>query len=427
MSTTTSTIPYILTGTGITLYLDNKPYTTSRTSNNFSAVLEVLKDSTKSHDERSSTIKSLLNVKEKTKALLGTGRFTFDTETEALLLDGKPTTQFISSKVMELFHNGLDISPVLNFLNKLQENHSYRSVQCLYGFLEANNIPLTPDGDFLTFKKVRKDYKDYYTGEMDNSIGSKPELERNQVNEDPNITCSNGLHVCAEHYLNHYHGNEGRVMVCKVNPAEVVAVPHDYNNSKMRVRTYEVVSEIPESDAKKYFDAPVMSGTEYVDEEDDSDFYNDDDILDYSEAEYDPETDMEKWDIKTIDVCGFKVGLTFQGTDDENVVYMFSFTSSTTGKTVEVIERGENYTECVEAFVENHYVTVDTYLVEMLGVTYNGDVIRDCTTVERYSELPPEDTYFATHKVFREKYPDKTFELTKVVSKKVVKTTAKLV
>jgi hypothetical protein len=33
-------------------------------------------------------------------------------------------------------------------------------------------------------------------------------------------------------------------MICKVNPADVVAIPNDYNNTKMRVWTYEVVGEV---------------------------------------------------------------------------------------------------------------------------------------------------------------------------------------
>jgi hypothetical protein len=53
----------------------------------------------------------------------------------------------------------------------------------LYGFLEKGNLPITNDGHFLAYKKVRKDYKDCHSGTMDNSIGQVVEMERNQVDD----------------------------------------------------------------------------------------------------------------------------------------------------------------------------------------------------------------------------------------------------
>jgi hypothetical protein len=78
------------------------------------------------------------------------------------------------------------------------ENPSYRAVNELYGFLEKNRLPITPDGHFLAYKKVRDDYKDIHSGTMDNSVGKIVEMERNQVNDDKNQTCSSGLHFCSE-------------------------------------------------------------------------------------------------------------------------------------------------------------------------------------------------------------------------------------
>jgi hypothetical protein len=68
-------------------------------------------------------------------------------------------------------------------------------------------------------------------------------VPRNCVDEDPDRTCSHGLHVCSFDYLPHFSHANGHVVVCKVNPADVVAIPRDYNNTKMRVCRYEVVGE----------------------------------------------------------------------------------------------------------------------------------------------------------------------------------------
>jgi hypothetical protein len=53
------------------------------------------------------------------------------------------------------------------------------------------------------------------------------------------------LHVCADEYLKGYaNGTDARTLVVEVNPADVVAVPYDYNFAKMRVCEYKVLSEI---------------------------------------------------------------------------------------------------------------------------------------------------------------------------------------
>lgn len=129
-----------------------------------------------------------------------------------------------------------------NFFSRLVENPYREVVDQLYRFLMANSLPITDDGHFLTYKKVRDDYTDVHSGKFDNSVGTVVKIKRIQVTRDPNVTCAPGLHVCSKEYLGSFGGN--LVMVCKVDPADVVSVPTDYNNSKMRVCGYEVIGEI---------------------------------------------------------------------------------------------------------------------------------------------------------------------------------------
>lgn len=142
-----------------------------------------------------------------------------------------------------------------NMFGRLIENPSRRVVDQLYKFLETNQLPITPDGCFLAYKRVNADHTDCYTGKIDNSVGNVVKMVRNMVNDDPQHTCSAGLHVCSEEYLGHFGGSN--IMVCKIDPADVVAVPYDYNGSKMRVCMYEVVGQIGEGfsheDMKSYF------------------------------------------------------------------------------------------------------------------------------------------------------------------------------
>jgi hypothetical protein len=123
-------------------------------------------------------------------------------------------------------------------------NPSKRAVEELYGFLEKGNLPLTPDGYFLAYKKVRADFRDCHTGTMDNSVGQTVEMERNAVDDDQNRTCSTGLHFCSKEYLSHFGGHDSRTVILKINPRDVVSIPTDYNNAKGRACRYEVIGEL---------------------------------------------------------------------------------------------------------------------------------------------------------------------------------------
>jgi hypothetical protein len=132
-------------------------------------------------------------------------------------------------------------------------------------FLEVNDMPITPDGHFLTYKAVTSDYKDFHTGKFDNSIGAKPEMPRHEVDDNRAITCSRGLHAANKDYASSF-GGTGHLMVCKVNPKDVVSIPNDYNNAKMRVSKYEVIDEVPkENKPDKFTNKAVHYEEEYDD------------------------------------------------------------------------------------------------------------------------------------------------------------------
>lgn len=160
---------------------------------------------------------------------------------------GGPVRSTLTAKLIELLDAGMDATPWVWFLNNVMENPSDRSKECLYNFIDHFQAPLTPDGCFVAFKYVRDDFGSAHANpdgtRMDNTPGKVVEMPREEVNPDPNQTCSTGLHVCASSYLGGYAWNN-KVVACKVNPRDVVAVPTDYGFSKMRVCRYEVLFEM---------------------------------------------------------------------------------------------------------------------------------------------------------------------------------------
>lgn len=156
-----------------------------------------------------------------------------------------PLHNTLTDRMLEMLQEGFDITPLQLFLSNLMENPSFRAVNELYGFLEAGHLPITDDGHFIAYKRVRNDYMDLYTGTMDNSIGEVVTMPRNMVNEDKEKTCSDGLHFCSRGYLPYYGASPGaRTVVLKINPRDVVAIPTDYSNAKGRCCEYEVIDEL---------------------------------------------------------------------------------------------------------------------------------------------------------------------------------------
>lgn len=159
-----------------------------------------------------------------------------------VIYNGKPMHNTLTQRMIEMLNDGFDIEPMKKFLVNLYENPSYRSVNELYRFLEKGNLPITDDGYFLAYKKVRADYRDVRSGTFDNSVGSVCAMNRNEVDENSRNECSNGLHFCSRDYLANFNGVH--VMIVKINPRDVVAIPEDYNSSKGRTCRYEVIGEL---------------------------------------------------------------------------------------------------------------------------------------------------------------------------------------
>lgn len=152
----------------------------------------------------------------------------------------------LTDRIISLMYEGKDFKFLLPFLHNLLENPSRKAVYRLFDFLEANDIEITKEGYFIAWKKVRSNFHDVYTGTMDNSPGKEVRVERNQVDEDDEVTCSHGLHVCSKSYLGHFgsYGRGDKVVSVLVHPKDVVSIPVDYNNAKMRTAGYKVIEEV---------------------------------------------------------------------------------------------------------------------------------------------------------------------------------------
>lgn len=225
--------PYLIQGKNIVVIINNNPHTISATHISY----EKIKEAIKADDWEA--VQDLIEPK---KVILNYGAGNLAIQGEKMYWKEREFHNALADRVIQMYQDGFPIEPMVQFMENLMQNPSKRSVDELYGFLEKNNLPITSDGHFLAYKKVRKDYKDCHTGTMDNSVGKIVEMERNEVDDDKNRTCSTGLHFCSKEYLNHFGGE--RTVIVKINPADVVSIPTDYDFSKGRACRYEVIGEL---------------------------------------------------------------------------------------------------------------------------------------------------------------------------------------
>jgi len=177
---------------------------------------------------------------------------------DTLLYKGTPVHNYLATKIIDFVRTNQQATPWINFLKRLQQNPDPEIKDHLFDWLEAGGMPITPDGFFLAYKKVRDDYLSYHDGATRNDVGSTVFLPREECDTDRFRTCSSGLHFCAWDYLPNYYGSEGRVLVLKICPSAVVAFPPDHK-AKGRAYWYTIVDEVPEEEAKHAFPKPVYT------------------------------------------------------------------------------------------------------------------------------------------------------------------------
>lgn len=232
--------PYTVTADNITIFVGGQIIKMPSTHSGFKLMVQHLQGP--EHDE--DTIRQL---SDKVQALsrLTAGKVSVIGNT--VYYRGVPVRSALSDRLVMLTDAGYDATPWALFMDKVMQNPSENSKERLFQFLDRWSAPLTPDGDFIAFKGVNEDYTSTRTGPdgipVYNRPGDTVEMPREQVEENPDITCASGLHACASHYLDSFWKSK-RIVALSINPKDVVSIPSDYRLSKMRVCRYHVLGDV---------------------------------------------------------------------------------------------------------------------------------------------------------------------------------------
>lgn len=220
-------------------------------------------------------------------------------QNDQVLYNGEPINNALTQRILTMYRDGFDTSPMLALLKNLMANPTKTAIDEFYLFIEKSQLPITEDGCILAYKQVSTSFYDLHT----NSVFNKPchlmtatekltlprpgnfnetmtdivdgqtvvSMARNRVDANRDKECSSGLHFCSLAYLRLY-SNTGQTLIIKVNPKDIVSIPQDYENTKGRCCKYTIigvldadevfVKEVDDSvSLVEAYNVPVISST----------------------------------------------------------------------------------------------------------------------------------------------------------------------
>lgn len=248
-------LPYIINGSAekgdarVSVLINNNWRSLLVNTDQGERLIEMLKQPTQDLDAITELVDVQLWVAKRSQ-----GRVTVD-ECDRLRLDGKLIDYGLTGRIGAIIEQGMSFEALANFIERLSRNPDETVAEDLYRFMEKGNLPLDPEGYVLAFKKCDDEYNSYFSGaaKVNYAPGSTPSMPREDCDPNRHQTCSRGLHACSYEYLNFWYKRSGRVVIVRIDPEHVTAIPADHNDQKLRCCQMEVLAEIAEEEAEKHF------------------------------------------------------------------------------------------------------------------------------------------------------------------------------
>lgn len=226
---------YIFTARGLSVVVRGKALTVEETHMNYAAIVDAIVA------EQWDTIASLIDGRQVVAAKIA------EVEQTELSIDGSDikfrgvaVDATLQTHILKMIQYGLPLSPINSFLVNLYNNPSKKAVDEAMRWITSNGITISPDGFLYVYKRVNNNFTSMYDNTTMNAVGTFVEMPRNAVDDRSENTCSAGLHFCSHAYLPEYNSGQGKILQLKLNPADIVSIPTDYNSAKGRACKYFV-------------------------------------------------------------------------------------------------------------------------------------------------------------------------------------------
>jgi hypothetical protein len=249
--------PYTITDRTISVLIDNRMRTVPSTSPSFGALRDALR--LPNHDIEQ--LKELLDLKRFiAKATFGK----VQVGDKEVRYNGEVMHGVLTERMIALMSEGHDIEPIARFMDNVMQNPIVEARNTLFTWLERGSMPITPDGEFIAFKRVRQDYRDYHSGTVLYKVGTTVQKKIDGVPTVLGGACGHALHFCSFGYLDGFHSEPGcRTLIVKINPRNVVGID-PYETTKGQTTEMFVMSEMDVEDlptkvvGKNLYKAPAV-------------------------------------------------------------------------------------------------------------------------------------------------------------------------
>lgn len=167
---------------------------------------------------------------------------------------GESVDNAITDQILRFLEEDQDFKPLVRFMEKLAANPQEHAREQSYRWLQTCKFTITDEGDILAYKGVQSNYNSKHAGKgivngeavgnVNNTPGNVCEYARDEVVHNPGVACAEGLHAGTYSYASGFaSGNGDKVVEVLVNPADIVSVPTDSRDQKMRVCRYTVLKD----------------------------------------------------------------------------------------------------------------------------------------------------------------------------------------
>lgn len=244
--------------TSVTVFLGADPLVATNDHHNFDAICDALTGGTVDPVE----IKGLFDPATAINTAFSRLSERVIVRGAKLYFDGDPMDDGLAQLIVRFHFDGNnDFQPLVNFLEKLMTNPLQHSRENLFRWLRNKKVAIAPDGDFIAYKGIGNDGLSktsgtamvngaVITGKIPNLADTIIEMPRSKVQHNPQQGCSTGLHAGNWRYA---AGFGPRVVRVKINPRDVVSVPTERYDEKLRTCRYRVLDVVKSEDKEALF------------------------------------------------------------------------------------------------------------------------------------------------------------------------------
>jgi hypothetical protein len=189
-----NTVNYLIFPTTLSVIVKGKTYTINKEDAKYAEVLALALNNEEEELYR------LLNVTSVIAEDLG-----IEITNGLVTYNGENLPKALNRMIIAMHEQRLtNIQPLINFWNKLKLNPSYRPLNFLSDFIEANNVVINENGNLILYKIVartkEKDvFIDLYSRTFKHEFGVPVSMPRNKVDDNIDNTCSQGLNMVASY------------------------------------------------------------------------------------------------------------------------------------------------------------------------------------------------------------------------------------